>query len=66
MKTGNPNNEIIAPVQWEPVALEMTNDGKPKYKCFDMNKQLSFEDSPCLDRMYFWDQMYEDHNKNII
>lgn len=64
-KTSDPNNEVIAPVQWKPLAIETIN-GKPQYKCLNIARDVSFIDLPELERMQFWDQVFNQLNKNII
>lgn len=63
-RTGNPNNEFIAPIQWDPVVLEGSD--KNKYKCLNISKEVSFIDWPELDRMQFWDHIYKKTNVDII
>lgn len=63
-KYSNPNNNTIHPVQWHPITFDATD--KPQYKCLNIADDVSFIDLPELDRMYFWDQIYKQLNKNII
>lgn len=65
-KTGDPNNDVIAPVQWEPVTLKKHDKGTSTYKCLNMAKEITFIDSPELDRMQYWDNIYKKLNQNII
>lgn len=64
-KTNDPNNDVIAPVQWKPLAIETLND-KPQYKCLNIADDVSFIDLPEMERMHFWDEVYNKLNKNII
>lgn len=55
-KTGDPNNDVIAPIQWKPVTLEK-KDNRNVYKCLNIAKEVSFVDSPEIDRMHYWDKL---------
>lgn len=59
-RTGNPNNDVIAPVKWEPVNLSYTSDAEPIYKCIDINDDVSFMEMPELERLHFWDRLHQD------
>lgn len=68
-RTGNPNNDVIAPIKWEPVQLSHNDGGKPVYKCLDINDDVSFIAMPELDRMHFWDNLHEElkcYEQNIM
>lgn len=55
--TGNPNSETFD-ATWEPTEIANDSDGKPNYKVFDIDAEPAFVDSPDLERMHFWDQMF--------
>lgn len=61
-RSGDPNNDTIAPVQWKPVTL----DDQKLYKCLNMAKEVSFVDMPEHDRMLYWDSIYKQFNRNPI
>lgn len=66
-KTGDPNNNIIAPVRWEPASLINKDDeDKLTYKCLNIAKEVTFIDIPECDRMHLWDQIYKQSSHNII
>lgn len=65
-KTGNPNNGVIAPVEWDPVTLNKNERGINSYKCLNVNKEITFIDSPELDRMQYWDNVYKKLNVDVI
>lgn len=65
-RTGDPNNEVIAPVQWEPVTLKKNDKGVTQYKCLNMSNDVTFIDAPELDRMHYWDNIYKKLNHNVI
>lgn len=65
-KTGNPNNNFIAPVQCEPASLINEGDGDQlTYKCLNIAKEVTFVDIPECERMHFWDQIYKQSNHKI-
>lgn len=63
-RTGDPNNDSIAPVEWQPIKLEPLDDDAYKYKCLNVSNEVSYIDWPELDRMRFWDQVYKQFNNN--
>lgn len=68
-RTGNPNNNVIAPIKWEPIELGHNDVGEPIYKCLDINDDISFIESPELERMHFWDKLHQDmkfHEQNVV
>lgn len=68
-RTGDPNNNVIAPTKWEPIKLNHIDADEPVYKCLDINNDVSFIITPELDRMHFWDQIYQEfksHEQNAI
>lgn len=65
-RTGDPNNESIAPIQWKPVTLETGDRNTNKYMCLNIAKEVSHIDWPELDRMAYWDHIYKKCNKNLI
>lgn len=65
-RTGDPNNDTIAPIQWKPVSLESNDKNVNKYKCLNISKEVSCIDWPELDRMQYWDHIYKKLNKNVI
>lgn len=59
-RTGNPNNETIAPFLWKPVELVATNTVRVStYKCLNFAEDISVIDVPELERLHFWDDLYE-------
>ncbi|KAJ6640046.1 Esterase B1 [Pseudolycoriella hygida] len=52
-KTGNPNNEAIAPTYWKAVE----KGAPPPYKCLNISDEVTFVDYPEAKRMEFWDQL---------
>lgn len=66
-RTGNPNNDIIAPVQWEPVAFDSkSNELENIYKCLNIANEVSYVDLPEYDRMQYWDEMYKSCNHPLV
>lgn len=65
-RTGDPNNETIAPTQWKPVSLESSDKNVNKYKCLNISKEVSCIDWPELDRMQYWDHIYKKLNKSVV
>lgn len=55
-KTGDPNNDVIAPIQWKPTAFEK-KDNRNVYKCLNIAKEVTFIDSPEIDRLHYWDKL---------
>lgn len=60
---GNPNSPKTRQlVQWDPV----TNDANLiTPKCLNLSKDVSFIEWPELDRMRFWDRLYEQYKENL-
>lgn len=58
--TGNPNNDVIAPLTWEPIELSHNDAGEPVYKCLNINDDISFIETPELERMHFWEKLYNE------
>lgn len=54
---GNPNNELIAPIEWKPVTFESINQNDFTYKCLNVSNELSYIDWPEFERMPFWDEI---------
>lgn len=65
-RTGDPNNDTIATAQWKPISVETSERNAPKYKCLNISKDVSYIDWPELDRMQYWDRLYEQCKHNII
>lgn len=63
-RTGNPNNDIIAPVEWKPIVLNEKGD-KHVYKCLNFSNDISFMDMPELERLNFWDDLYKKNNCEV-
>lgn len=53
-ESGNPNSEIISPVNWEP----LLKDEFP-VRCLNISNELRVIDLPETNRMAFWDSFYE-------
>lgn len=66
--TGNPNNETLAPIQWEPISAPAVNSktGRANYKCLNIAEDVTFVDFPEAKRMQFWDSVYKDNNIDLI
>lgn len=58
--TGNPNNDVIAPLTWAPIELSHNDAGQPLYKCLDINEDISFIETPELERMLFWEKLHQE------
>lgn len=56
-KTGDPNNDAIG-TQWKPVTLEK-KEHRNVYKTLNIAKEVSFIDSPEIDRMHYWDKLFK-------
>lgn len=65
-KTGDPNNEALGPVNWEPVALETSEKNSYRYKCLNVSNNVTFIDVPELERMQYWDRLYKYCNVDIV
>lgn len=65
-RTGDPNNDTIGAVQWKPIAFDANDNITPKYKCLNIAKDVSYIDSPELDRMQYWDRIYKQCNQTVI
>lgn len=66
-RTGDPNNDTIAPAQWKPISLDANDTTNVhKYKCLNVSKEVSCIEWPELDRMQFWDRVYKQCNHNLI
>lgn len=59
--TGDPNNELIAPIQWQPFVHGTTKNDQNGglYKVLNVSNAIYFIDWPDLERMRFWDKIYE-------
>lgn len=58
-RTGNPNGEQTRQlVQWDPV-----QPGEP-LRCLNLSQELTYVEMPELDRMHFWDSLYEKQTAN--
>lgn len=56
--TGDPNGEQTRElVQWEPVHAD------EPLKCLNLSHNLTYVEMPELDRMRFWDSLYEKQAK---
>lgn len=66
--TGNPNNETLSPVQWDPISRPVINSktNRPSYKCLNIAENVQFIDLPEAKRMQFWDNLYKDSNVELI
>ncbi|XP_055320705.1 esterase B1-like [Sitodiplosis mosellana] len=65
-RTGDPNNETIAPIQWKPVSLDASDKNVNKYKCLNISTDVSYIDWPELDRMQYWDHIYKKFNRSVV
>lgn len=64
-RTGNPNNDVIAPVEWKPIELNEKAADKIVYKCLNFANDVSLIDAPELERLHFWDDLYKKTNHEI-
>lgn len=64
--SGNPNGTItsLSP-KWEPVDVARDDNGKLTYKCYNFGEEIDFIDYPELERVQFWDQMYEHFKREL-
>lgn len=62
-KVGNPNNELVAPIEWKPVTFESIDRKDFTYKCLNVSNELSYIDWPEFEKMPFWDEMYQQFEK---
>lgn len=53
-ESGNPNSEIISPVNWKPLLKD-----KFPVRCLNISNELRVIDLPETNRMAFWDTFYE-------
>lgn len=58
-RVGNPNNQLTAPIQWEPVTFGASDASEHSYKCLNVSNELSYIDWPEFERMPFWDEIYQ-------
>lgn len=65
-RTGDPNNDTIAPAQWKPISLDVIDKNVHKYKCLNVSKEVSCIDWPELDRMQIWDRLFKQCNHSLI
>lgn len=63
--TGNPNNQLVAPIEWEPVTFGSSGQTECSYKCLNVSNELSFIDWPEYERMQFWDEIYQQLSSSI-
>lgn len=61
---GNPNNELIAAIDWQPVTFGSADQKEYSYKCLNISNELSYIDLPDFERMPFWDEIYEQCLRN--
>lgn len=57
---GDPNNKFIAPIHWQPVVNETADQTSYKYKCLNVSNEVSYIEWPDLERMQFWDKVYNE------
>lgn len=62
-RTGDPNGPKTRDIiQWDPVS----NDENPmKIKCLNLSRELTFVEWPEIERMRFWDQLYEQRKREL-
>lgn len=66
--SGNPNNDAIAPAQWEPVPTPAIDPetSEIKYKCLNISDDVSFVELPEAERMQFWDSIYKKNKFDLF
>lgn len=65
-RVGNPNNELTGPIEWKPVTFGSTDQKEYTYKCLNISNELSYIDWPEVERMQFWDDIYQQFSRNVI
>lgn len=64
---GNPNNQLIEPIEWKPCAFENSTQQNDRNNCkiLNVSNEVSFIDWIDTERMQFWDKIYEQlgHNR---
>lgn len=61
---GDPNNKLIESVQWKPI--DNADKNEYNYKCLNVSNEVTYIEWPDLERMKFWDKLYEQLNCNDI
>lgn len=56
---GDPNNECIGSIQWNPIKIDAADDKKFSYKCLNVSHEVSYIEWPDLVHLKFWDKIYE-------
>lgn len=66
--SGNPNNETIGSVHWEPVPKPAIDSqtNTATYKCLNISDEITLIDLPEAKRMKLWDEMYKDSETELI
>lgn len=62
-KNGDPNNEHIGSIQWNPIEIDAADENKYSYKCLNVSNEVSYIEWPDLEQMKFWDKIYEQRVK---
>lgn len=68
-KTGDPNNELIAPTKWEPVQedpIDAHTQPNSSHKCLNIAEEFTFVDVPAHDRLLFWDDLYKKCGHSLV
>lgn len=67
-KTGDPNNEAIAPVKWEALNENHENKNTPhsSHKCLNIDDEIEFIGVPAHERLLFWDEFYKKCNRDLV
>lgn len=58
---GDPNNQLIEPIQWNPCSIETATEGNQiggNYKLLNVSNDISYIDWIDSNRMQFWDKIY--------
>lgn len=66
---GDPNNQSIEPIQWNPCTFETNTENDPNggdnYKILNVSNDISYIDCMDLKRMQFWDEIYQQLGYNL-
>lgn len=64
---GNPNNQLIEPIEWSPCSFEATVDGQydGNYNFLNISNDINYTEWIDLPRMQFWDKIYAQLGLNL-
>lgn len=58
---GDPNNQLIEPIQWNPLSFDTNANDEQydgNYKSLNISNDISYIDWIDLKRMQFWDKIF--------